>query len=134
MDIKLVNLTETFDVTLSPNAEGTVTSANSLLDATNEATVVFSLPGLDSSMENNNSLFWVLVALISLSSLSAGFGKNLPKWVFWISLGSVVALGAVIGSMSKGTFNQKLFMFLSIEIILLPLFFIVKYMRSKQPK
>lgn len=43
-------------------------------------------------------LIFVLVVLVLLSGLSNFFGKNLPKFVWWVSLTSAALSGLVLGS------------------------------------
>lgn len=78
-------------------------------------------------------LNYILVVLIFLASISSFFGKNLPKFIWWISIISAGLAGFVFAA-TFAPFPDSLFLgaFISVGAILLVI--VLRIPRKNQPR
>lgn len=78
-------------------------------------------------------VFFILVALIFMSSLSGFFGANLPKFIWWISILSAFLSGFVFSSLLM-PFPENLLFGLFVSLGMIFLVIILRSARKNHPR
>ncbi|HEU0292792.1 MAG TPA: hypothetical protein VFR47_08645 [Anaerolineales bacterium] len=82
---------------------------------------------------NEQVLIYILVLLLLLSNVHSLFGKNIPKFVWWLSLISAAAMGVIVG-IFMAPFPENLLLGSLISLGSIVFFFISRAIRDKHLK
>ncbi|RPJ28582.1 MAG: hypothetical protein EHM33_04060 [Chloroflexi bacterium] len=81
---------------------------------------------------DEQALIYVLVLLLLLSNAHSLFGKNIPRFVWWLSLSSAAAIGFVVG-IFMAPFPEDLLIGSLISLGAIVFFFISRAIRDRHP-
>jgi hypothetical protein len=81
-------------------------------------------------MHHDSFLPGILIVLLILSGSHAFYGKNLPKYIWWLSVISSAFSGIVLG-LIVGKFPDNIYFGITFAIILVGFTFLERFTRKK---